>query len=112
MGRVMFEGFEETYIDTSGARIRVRHGGSGPALVLLHGNPQTSAMWRHVAPAFTDRYHVICPDLRGYGFSSKPPAGDNHVNYSKRAMAQDVVDVAAALERLQDLRREAVIERR
>lgn len=93
----MFEGFAEDYIETSGARIRVRHGGSGPPLVLLHGNPQTSAMWRHVAPALADRFTCICPDLRGYGFSSKPPAGLDHVNYSKREMARDVVEVAEAL---------------
>ena len=66
--------------------------GSGPALVLLHGFPQTHLMWRHVAPALTDRYTVICPDLRGYGASSKPAEG-----YAKRTMAQDVVNLAAAL---------------
>lgn len=93
----MFEGFEDTFVETSGARIRVRHGGSGPPLLLLHGNPQTSAMWRHVAPALADRFTCVCPDLRGYGFSSKPPAGENHVNYSKRAMALDMVELMAAL---------------
>lgn len=93
----MFEGFREDFIDTSSARIRVRHGGDGPPVLLLHGNPQTSAMWRHVAPALADRFTCVCPDLRGYGFSSKPPAGENHVNYSKRAMAQDMVEVMEAL---------------
>ncbi|MEM0987660.1 MAG: alpha/beta hydrolase [Pseudomonadota bacterium] len=89
----MFEGFTDTFIDTSGARIRVRHGGAGPPLLLLHGNPQTSAIWRHQAAALQDRFSLICPDLRGYGFSSKPPAGDNHINYSKREMARDMVEV-------------------
>ena len=93
----MFEGFEDTFIETSEARIRVRHGGAGPPLLLLHGNPQTSAMWRHQAAALKDRYSIICPDLRGYGFSSKPPAGDNHVNYSKREMARDMVEVMETL---------------
>ena len=92
-GGAMFEGFEERYLETSGARIRVRIGGEGPALVLLHGNPQTSAMWRHVAARLKDRYRLICPDLRGYGFSSKPPPGERHVNYSKREMARDVIEL-------------------
>ncbi len=92
----MFDNFSDTLIDVAEARIRVRHGGSGPPILFLHGNPQTSAMWRHVAPAMADRYTCVCPDLRGYGFSSKPPAGEDHVNYSKRAMAQDMVEVMAA----------------
>ena len=93
----MFEGFTTEDIDTSGARIRVRHGGEGPPLLLLHGNPQTSAMWRKVAPALAARHTVVCPDLRGYGFSSKPPSGENHINYAKRAMALDMVEVMDAL---------------
>ena len=93
----MFEGFTQTDIETSGARIRVRHGGEGPPLLLLHGNPQTSAMWRHQAAALCDRFSIICPDLRGYGFSSKPPPGENQINYSKRAMARDMVEVMDAL---------------
>jgi haloacetate dehalogenase len=93
----MFEGFTEEYIETSGARIRVRHGGSGPPLLLLHGNPQTSAMWRHQAAALRDAFTLVCPDLRGYGFSSKPPPGENHINYSKREMARDMVEVMTAL---------------
>jgi len=94
---MMFEGFTEEMIETSGATIRVRHGGTGPAVLLLHGNPQTSAMWRHVAARLMDDYTLICPDLRGYGFSSKPPAGPECVNYSKRAMALDMVEMMDAL---------------
>lgn len=93
----MIPGFDETEIETSGARIRVRQGGSGPPLLLLHGYPQTSAMWRHVAPALARRFTVVCPDLRGYGASSKPPAGADYVNYSKREMARDQVEVMQAL---------------
>ncbi|MCH8168437.1 MAG: alpha/beta hydrolase, partial [Proteobacteria bacterium] len=93
----IFPGFETRDIETSGARIRVRLGGEGPPLLLLHGNPQTSAMWRHVAPALADRFSCVCPDLRGYGFSSKPPPGERLVNYSKREMARDMVEVMEAL---------------
>ena len=93
----MFDEFETNDITTSGAQIRVRHGGDGPPLLLLHGNPQTSAMWRKVAPELARHHTVVCPDLRGYGFSSKPPSGDNHSNYSKRAMALDMVEVMDAL---------------
>jgi haloacetate dehalogenase len=93
----MFPGFETRDIETSGARIRVRAGGAGPPLLLLHGYPQTSAMWRHVAPALAERFTVVCPDLRGYGASSKPPSGADCVNYSKREMARDQVEVMAAL---------------
>ncbi|MEO1491932.1 MAG: alpha/beta hydrolase [Pseudomonadota bacterium] len=93
----MFGNFNDTFIDVSEARIRVRHGGSGPPILFLHGNPQTSAIWRHVAPAMAVHYTCVCPDLRGYGFSSKPPGGENHVNYTKRAMANDMVEVMAAL---------------
>ncbi len=93
----MIPGFDEFDIDTSGARIRVRAGGSGPPLLLLHGYPQTSAMWRHVAPALARRFTVVCPDMRGYGASSKPPAGEDFANYSKREMARDQVEVMEAL---------------
>ncbi len=93
----MFEGFADDRIKTSGATIRVRHGGNGPAVLLLHGNPQTSAMWRHVAARLQDQFTLICPDLRGYGLSSKPPAGPDHINYSKRAMAQDMAQVMDTL---------------
>ncbi|MEM9099435.1 MAG: alpha/beta hydrolase [Pseudomonadota bacterium] len=93
----VFDGFTFTEIETSGARIRACYGGSGPPLLLLHGNPQTLAIWRHVAPRLAERHRVVCTDLRGYGFSSKPPAGPDHINYSKREMARDQVEVMAAL---------------
>ncbi len=94
----MFEGFtlDEVALET-GAALRVRSGGSGPPLLLLHGNPQTHAMWHRVAPALAARYTVICPDLRGYGFSSKPPASADHAAYSKRAMAADMVALMRSL---------------
>jgi haloacetate dehalogenase len=74
-----------------GITLRVRTGGSGPPLLLLHGNPQTHAMWHKVAPALATRFSVVCPDLRGYGLSSKPPPSPDHAAYAKRAMAADMV---------------------
>lgn len=95
----MFDGFSEDRIEGDGATLFVRHGGKrdGPGVVLLHGYPQTSAMWHGVAPLLADDYHVICPDLRGYGRSDKPASDDTHAAYSKRAMA---ADVCAVMERL------------
>ena len=68
----MFEGFRLSTIDTAQASIRVRHGGSGPPLLLLHGSPQTHAMWHLLAPRLAEDFTVIATDLRGYGDSSKP----------------------------------------
>ena len=93
----MFEGFTRTEIETSGARINLRHGGDGPPLLLLHGNPLTHASWGKIAPRLAERFHVVASDLRGYGDSSKPPAGPDNENYSKRALALDQVETMAAL---------------
>ena len=90
-------GFTLTDIDTSGARIRLRHGGSGPPLLLLHGNPLTHVAWHKVAPRLAEHFHVVAADLRGYGDSSAPPEAQDHSNYSFRAMAQDQVEVMHAL---------------
>jgi len=94
---ILFPGLESRRIATRGAEIACVVGGSGPPLLLLHGYPQTHAMWHRIAPRLAERFTVVCPDLRGYGDSSKPPGGDNHVNYSKRAMAADQVEVMRAL---------------
>src|ERR1700743_918524 len=88
----MFEGFRAETIATSGAEIFARIGGSGPPLLLLHGYPQTHVLWHKIAPRLAETFTVIAADLRGYGDSSKPPGGDNHVNYSKRSMALDQVE--------------------
>jgi haloacetate dehalogenase len=72
-------------------------GGSGPPLLLLHGYPQTHVMWRKVAPRLAQDFTVVVPDLRGYGYSSKPPAGTDFAAYSKRALALDQVETMAAL---------------
>ena len=74
----MFDGFELSHRDgRDGARLRVRHGGTGPAVLLLHGHPRTHATWHRVAPLLAAAgYTVVCPDLRGYGGSTKPPSSD------------------------------------
>ncbi|HXW25085.1 MAG TPA: alpha/beta fold hydrolase, partial [Xanthobacteraceae bacterium] len=90
----MFENFKLVDIETSGARIRLRHGGSGPPLLLLHGNPLSHVSWHLMAGKLAERFHVVAADLRGYGDSVGPEdGGDNHVNYSFRAMALDQVEV-------------------
>ncbi len=89
--------FERAQIKTSGAEINLVHGGSGSPLLLLHGYPQTQVIWHQVAPQLARHFHVICPDLRGYGDSSKPASTPDHSTYSKRAMAQDMVEVMQAL---------------
>jgi len=93
----LFEGFERKRIKTSGAEIALVQGGSGAPLLLLHGYPQTHAIWHKVAPALAQRYTLVIPDLRGYGASSKPPTDDRHLPYSKRTMALDMVEVMRAL---------------
>ncbi|MGP1395645.1 MAG: alpha/beta fold hydrolase [Inquilinaceae bacterium] len=93
----MFESFETFDLPGDGASIHGVTGGSGPPLLLLHGNPQTHAMWHKVAPALAERFTVVAADLRGYGQSSKPPTDDRHEPYSKRAMAADMVRVMERL---------------
>jgi len=92
-------GFES--FDLSVDRDLCIHGvraGKGPAVLLLHGHPQSHATWHEVAPRLLDAgYCVVATDLRGYGDSSRPPGGDNHINYSKRMMARDQVEVMRAL---------------
>lgn len=77
--------------------IRAAIGGSGPPVLLLHGHPQTHVTWRKVAPVLAERFTVVAADLRGYGDSGKPDGGENHVAYSKRAMARDQVTLMKAL---------------
>ena len=94
-----FEGFERLTVLTAGEQTTVRVGGraDGPALVLLHGFPQTHVMWHRVARQLATDYRLVLPDLRGYGDSSHAPGLHDHSNYSKRAMAEDVVEVTNAL---------------
>ncbi|MBV9785235.1 MAG: alpha/beta hydrolase [Acidisphaera sp.] len=88
---MFFDGFTLTTMEVPAGRLRLRHGGAGPPLLLLHGNPQTHAIWHRVAPALARRFTVICPDLRGYGGSFKPPASPDHAAYAKTEMARDMV---------------------
>jgi haloacetate dehalogenase len=93
----VFEGFELERIDVGEATLRVRHGGSGSPILLLHGHPRTHATWHRVAPLLAERHTVVCPDLRGYGESSKPATTADHEPYSKRAMARDAKALMTAL---------------
>jgi haloacetate dehalogenase len=93
----VLEGFTRSEIKTSGARIVTLVGGSGPPLLLMHGNPFTHLSWAKFAPRLAQEFTVVATDLRGYGDSEKPPGGDDHSGYSFRAMAQDQVEVMAAL---------------
>ena len=90
-------GFTRSQVAVTGTDIAVAVAGSGPPLLLLHGFPQTMAMWHRVAPLLTDHFTVVCADLRGYGDSSKPAGLPDHSNYSKRALAQDMADLMDAL---------------
>lgn len=92
-----FPGFRARKVMTRGAEIHVVHGGDGPPLLLLHGYPQTHVIWHRVAPALARHFTVVAPDLRGYGDSSKPHGAPDHADYSKRALAQDMVEVMQAL---------------
>jgi len=87
----VFAGFKLHRVDTGEATIRARIGGSGPPLLLLHGNPQTHLMWHKIAPQLAEHFTVVAADLRGYGESSKPETSPDHEPYSKRAMGRDQV---------------------
>ena len=94
---MLFRNFSRKNIKTRNARIHLVTGGEGPPVLMLHGYPETHVMWHKVAPALARDYTVVCADLRGYGDSSKPKGLPDHSNYSKRAMAQDMVEVMRAL---------------
>ncbi|MDA1118335.1 MAG: alpha/beta hydrolase [Proteobacteria bacterium] len=90
---MFFDGFTLEHVAIASGKIRLRRGGKGPPLLLLHGNPQTHAMWHKVAPQLAERFSLILPDLRGYGGSFKPPVTTDHAPYAKKEMAQDLVEV-------------------
>lgn len=87
----MFEGFELARAELGDVVVRYRRGGSGEPVVLLHGHPRTHTTWHRVAPLLAGHATVVCPDLRGYGFSTAPASDAEHRPYAKRAMAADVV---------------------
>nr|AYM52789.1 hydrolase alpha/beta fold family [Simulacricoccus ruber] len=93
----MFESFETLRIQTAGTHVHLRVGGAGPPLLLLHGFPQTHVTWHRVAPALAQHFTVVVPDLRGQGDSSAPPSDSQHTPYTKRALAQDAVELMALL---------------
>jgi len=93
----MFEGFESQRVETPGAEIELACGGDGPPVLLMHGYPQTRAMWHLVAPRLAKDFTVVATDLRGYGDSSKPFGDEDHSTYAKRAMAEDQAAVMEAL---------------
>lgn len=95
----MFQEFIEEKVEGDGATLFLRRAGpeGAPPIVLLHGYPQTSAMWHSVAPILARSYQVVCPDLRGYGQSDKPKTNALHEPYSKRSMAKDIVAVMQRL---------------
>lgn len=92
-----FPGFESSRLNVEGVSFHVKVGGKGPALLLLHGFPQTHLCWRHLAPVLAEDFTVVCPDLKGYGDSAAPPPADDSSNYSKRVMAQEMVALMAEL---------------
>lgn len=89
----LFPQFKSELIDVNGVQIMVRVGGSGAPLLLLHGHPQTHAIWHRIAPQLAASHTVVMTDLRGYGDSSKPQGAPDHSNYAKRTMALDQVEV-------------------
>ena len=93
----MFDGFTLETVSLREVDIRVRHGGSGPPILLLHGHPRTHTTWHRVGPLLAERFSVVCADLRGYGRSSKPVDEPDHAQASKRAMARDAVGLMRAL---------------
>jgi haloacetate dehalogenase len=90
---MLFPNFKLETVAVSAGKVRLRYGGSGPPLLLLHGNPQSHLMWHLVAPILARKFFVICPDLRGYGGSFKPPATADHAPYAKKEMALDMLEV-------------------
>lgn len=88
----MFERFMDERIAVGEVNLRVRHAGDGPPVLLVHGHPRTGATWHRVAPRVVNLgFTVVCPDMRGYGASSKAPLRPDHSQQSKRAVAQDLL---------------------
>lgn len=93
----MFDSFETRLVNLESTTIFMRIAGSGPPLLLLHGFPETHMMWRDIAPVLARQFTVVCADLRGYGQSGTPPSEPDHVPYTKRAMADDMVRLMKSL---------------
>lgn len=93
----LFPGFQAHWVDGPAGKIFARVGGEGPPVVLIHGFPQTHAEWHKIAPALAKTHTVVCPDLRGYGWSAAPHGDGGKETYSKRGMGEDIVAVMQAL---------------
>jgi pimeloyl-ACP methyl ester carboxylesterase len=93
----MIPGFTSRHVETTRGAMFVAHGGAGSPVLLLHGFPETHFMWRDIAPTLSAGFSVICADPPGYGRSSCPPSDEQHVPYSKRAMAEGLVEMMSAL---------------
>src|SRR5262249_27568442 len=93
----LYPGFASEWIDTSSGRVFARVGGKGPPLLLLHGFSETHVMWHRVAPALADKFALIIADLPGYGWSDMPRSDEQHLPYSKRAMAKSIVEAMGKL---------------
>jgi haloacetate dehalogenase len=94
---MMLDRFARKHLMVNGVAIHLRHGGNGPPLLLLHGFPQTHVIWHKIADALAQHFTLVMPDLRGYGDSAKPPGDMMHLNYAKRVMARDMVEVMTEL---------------
>lgn len=94
---MMLENFTLTQKQVNSVKINFRHGGKGPPLLLMHGYPQTHFIWHKMADALAEHFTLVMPDLRGYGDSEKPRGTPDHLNYSKRVMAQDMVELMQSL---------------
>jgi haloacetate dehalogenase len=94
---MLLQGLEQLDVERDGVRLRVRHGGAGEPLLLLHGHPQSSAMWHRVVPQLAQRFRLVLVDLRGYGDSDRPPPGEGSAAYAKREMALDALHVMRSL---------------
>jgi haloacetate dehalogenase len=93
----VFKGFVLEQVDLGEVSVRVRHGGAGTPVVLVHGHPRTHTTWHEVARRLAQEHVVVCPDLRGYGGSTLPPDAPDHAQSSKRAMAGDIVGLMTHL---------------
>ncbi|MGN8057713.1 alpha/beta fold hydrolase [Pedobacter sp. 22163] len=95
----LFPWFETKIVSIGDVDYFMRMGGgrTAPPLLLLHGFPQTHAIWHHIAPELSKKYRVICLDLKGYGATSVSDGGDRSIGYSKRNMGKDCIEIMNSL---------------
>ncbi|MBI3701894.1 MAG: alpha/beta hydrolase [Afipia sp.] len=97
----LFPGYKSEWVNTKGGRIFARVGGKGPPLLLLHGFSQTHVMWHRVAPRLAEKFTLVIADLPGYGWSDVPDSDADHTTFTKRAMAQTMIDAMEQLGHVQ-----------